>query len=74
MPPACGIMAANSPYDRAAATVDDGSEEPRDQNPARLPIFRAISAVTMKMPEPIIDPTTSIVASKRPSSRMKPVD
>ena len=31
------------------------------------PTVRAMSAVTMKMPEPIIEPTTIIVASNRPS-------
>ena len=28
-----------------------------------LPTFRAMSADTMKMPDPIIEPTTTIVAS-----------
>src|SRR5260370_8657264 len=31
-----------------------------------------MSAATMKMPEPIIDPTTIIVPSKRPMARTKP--
>ena len=31
-----------------------------------------MSAETMKIPEPIIDPTTTIVESNRPSSRLKP--
>jgi hypothetical protein len=34
---------------------------PRDQQAAALPMCRAISAETMKMPEPIIAPTTTIV-------------
>ena len=34
-----------------------------------LPISRAISADTMKMPEPIMTPTTSMVESKRPRPR-----
>jgi hypothetical protein len=34
-----------------------------------LPIWREMSAETMKMPDPIIDPATTIVASKRESSR-----
>src|ERR1022692_2327944 len=36
------------------------------------PVYRAISAETMKMPEPIIDPTTIMVESKRFSPRTKP--
>jgi hypothetical protein len=31
-----------------------------------LPTFLAISAVTIKIPEPIIEPATNIVASRRP--------
>ena len=38
-----------------------------------LPIVRAISAETMKMPEPIIDPTTTIVESNRPRPRVNSV-
>src|SRR5256885_1331349 len=34
-----------------------------------LPICRDISAETMKIPEPIITPTTSMVESKSPSPR-----
>ncbi len=33
------------------------------------PTSREISAETMKMPEPIMVPATSMVASKRPSCR-----
>ena len=33
------------------------------------PTWRAMSAETMKIPEPIIDPATSIVESRSPSSR-----
>ncbi len=33
------------------------------------PSRRALSAETMKIPEPIIDPTTSAVASNRPMPR-----
>src|SRR5262245_9379605 len=38
------------------------------------PTCRTMSADTMKMPEPIIDPATIIVESHSPSSRRKPVD
>ena len=34
-----------------------------------LPTLRAISAETMKMPEPIIDPATSMVESNSPRVR-----
>jgi len=34
--------------------------------------LRDISAETMKMPDPIIDPATSMVESNRPSPRVKP--
>src|SRR5437867_1050286 len=35
--------------------------------------WRAISAETIKIPEPIIDPTTRVVASIRPSPLARPV-
>src|ERR1700733_15087313 len=38
------------------------------------PESRAISAETMKMPEPIIEPTTMVVESNRPRPRTKPED
>src|SRR5688500_18678919 len=38
-----------------------------------LPISRAMSADTMKIPDPIIEPTTTIVASKRFSPRVNSV-
>ena len=38
-----------------------------------LPSRRAMSAETMKMPEPIIDPTTTMVESKRPRPRLNSV-
>src|SRR5579885_402560 len=40
--------------------------------PAGEPISRVISAATMKMPDPIIEPTTIIVPSKSPMARTKP--
>src|SRR5437879_13756359 len=42
------------------------------RSPPAEPVCRAISAETMKMPDPIIEPTTIIVESKRPRPRMKP--
>src|SRR5262245_29014951 len=41
-------------------------------SPAGEPVWRLISAATMKMPEPIIEPTTIMVPSKRPMARTKP--
>src|SRR6185503_18839812 len=38
-----------------------------------LPMLRAMSAETMKIPEPIIDPTTTIVESYRPRPRWNSV-
>src|SRR5262245_20826038 len=38
-----------------------------------LPIVRAISAETMKMPDPIIDPMTTMVESYSPSPRLNSV-
>ena len=37
------------------------------------PTSRAMSAETMKMPEPIMVPATSMVASKRPRRLLKPL-
>src|SRR3989454_5604970 len=42
--------------------------------PPAEPTCRAMSAETMKMPDPIIDPATIIVESSSPSSRRNPVD
>ena len=44
------------------------------RSPPVEPMWRAISAETMNMPEPIIDPTTIIVESNRPSPRTNPDD
>src|SRR5580658_11071423 len=38
---------------------------------AALPIWRDMSAETMKIPEPIITPTTTITESNRPRPRAK---
>ena len=38
------------------------------------PTLLEISALTIKMPEPIIDPITSIVESSRPNSLLNSVD
>src|ERR1700730_699055 len=43
----------------------------RSRPPAE-PVCRGMSAVTIKMPEPIIEPTTIIVPSNNPMARTKP--
>ena len=40
--------------------------------PPAEPVWRVMSDATMKMPEPIIEPTTIMVPSKRPMARTKP--
>src|ERR1700691_3984285 len=41
-------------------------------NPPVDPVLRPISAETMKMPEPIMEPTTMVVESNRPKPRTNP--
>src|SRR6185436_1295690 len=62
-PPARGYIAASSPYARAPriVTTPDTIHAISSQN-GELTV-RAMSAATMKMPEPIIEPATSMVAS-----------
>jgi len=67
MPPARGIMAASSPKARAPTIVRNPVAIQVIRSPAGEPSCRATSAETMKMPEPIMEPITSIVASRRPS-------
>src|SRR5579863_8396419 len=66
-------MAASSPYDNAAVTVNTPVTSQATSSQPGLPTRRLMSADTMKMPEPIIAPTTTIVASKRPSPRRNSV-
>src|SRR5260370_28496265 len=72
-PPACGNSAASSPKESAAETVSNPVRTQVSSSPTAEPVCRVMSAATMKMPEPIIDPTTIIVPSKRPMARTKPV-
>src|SRR5436190_2061168 len=62
-PPARGYIAASSPYASAPKTVTtpDTTHAIISQNGE--PTVREISAETIKMPDPIIEPATSIVAS-----------
>jgi len=62
-PPARGYIAASSPYARAPkmVTTPETTQAIRSQNGEFT--VREISAETMNIPEPIIEPATSIVAS-----------
>src|ERR1700677_1550051 len=71
-PPACGIMAASSPYDSAAVIVSTPAIIQESSSQPELPSCRDISADTMKIAEPIIPPATIMVLSNRPSPRLKP--
>src|SRR5688572_21437494 len=66
-------MAANSPYARAPSSVitPDRIQASIIQSGDGRP--RAMLADTMKMPDPIIDPATSIVASVRVIALTNPV-
>src|SRR5207247_10310449 len=72
-PPALGIIAASSPYDSAPTTVRMPVMTQATSSQPGLPLSRAICADTMKMPEPIIEPTTTMVESYRPSPRLNSV-
>ena len=69
-PPALGIAAASSPYDSAPATVISPVTTQIISSPPGEFICRAMSADTMKIPEPIMEPTTSMVASSSDSPRL----
>src|SRR5215471_8187385 len=68
-PPARGIIAAISAAVAAPQTVMSPATAHAASNQPAVPTSRADSAEVMKMPEPIIEPTTIIVASIVPSSR-----
>ena len=65
MPPALGYIAANSPYVSAPSNVTTPDSTHTSSSTPGACTCRRISAETMKMPDPIIDPTTSAVASRR---------
>src|SRR5580693_2775153 len=71
-PPACGNIAASSPYESAADTVSSPVKTQVSSKPPGEPVCREMSAATMNIPEPIIDPTTIIVPSNNPIARTKP--
>src|SRR5690348_9094946 len=64
-PPARGNIAASSPYESAPSSVITpvATQAKRSQNGE--PSVRDMLADTIKIPEPIIEPATSIVASGR---------
>ena len=71
MPPASGIKAESSPYDKAPAMVRAPATTHATSNQPALPRLRAISAGTMKIPDPIMAPMTTMVESNRPNPRVK---
>src|SRR6476660_7421451 len=64
-PPARGNIAASSPYERAPSSVITPVTIHAIRSQKGEPSVRDILAETMKIPEPIIEPATSIVASVR---------
>src|SRR5271156_855191 len=71
-PPACGIIDASSPYESAAVIVRTPAITQESSSHPELPSCRDMSAETIKMAEPIMDPATIIVLSNSPSPRLKP--
>src|SRR4029077_14924644 len=66
-PPAFGIIAASSPYESAAVSVSNPVTMHTTSNHPGDPTWRAMIDDTMKIPEPIIEPATSMVESNKPS-------
>jgi hypothetical protein len=66
-------MAASSAYASAPSIVMTPVRIHASRSRNGEPTVRAMSAETMKMPDPIIDPATSIVASVRVSAFTKSV-
>src|SRR5215210_8695558 len=72
-PPARGYIAASSPYASAPSSVITPASTQARIIQSGEGRSRAIPADTMKMPDPIIDPATSIVASVRVIALTNPV-
>src|SRR5438094_1014186 len=70
-PPACGIIVANSEQQRAPVIVSKPATAHARSNQPGAPINRADSADVIKMPDPIIEPITIMVASIGPRARSK---
>src|ERR1051326_783415 len=64
-PPARGNIAASSPYESAPSRVITPGMTQASSRKNGEPSVRDMLAETMKIPEPIIEPATSIVASVR---------
>jgi hypothetical protein len=61
------------PSDNAAVSVSSPVTTQAASSHPALPSSRPMSAETMKIPDPIIEPTTTIVASKRFRTRVNSV-
>src|SRR5690349_10075574 len=70
-PPARGHIAASSAQQSAPVIVSTPASAHATSSHPGEPTRREDSAEVMKMPEPIIDPTTIIVASSRLSPRTR---
>src|SRR5437773_633988 len=68
-PPACGIIAATSPRHNAPVMVINPASSQTTINHPGDPTSRDDSADTMKMPLPIIEPTTIVMLSTRVNPR-----
>src|SRR4030081_2898265 len=62
-PPARGYIAPSSPYARAPRTVTTPATTHAIRSQKGEPTVRLMSAETMKIPDPIIEPATSMGAS-----------
>src|SRR5215471_8097338 len=71
MPPARGIIVANSEQHSAPVIVSKPARPQASNSQPGAPLNRDDSADTMKMPDPIIEPTTIMVASIGPSARTR---
>src|SRR5262249_62309529 len=71
MPPARGIIVANSEQHSAPVIVSKPASPHASNSQPGAPLNRDDSADTMKMPDPIIEPMTIIVASIGPRARTR---
>src|SRR4029079_17735285 len=70
-PPARGIIVASSEQHSAPVIVSKPASAHASKSQPGAPLNRDDSAETMKMPDPIIEPMTIIVASSGPSARTR---
>src|SRR6266480_815521 len=71
MPPARGIMVASSEQHNAPVIVSKPARAHASRSHPGAPLNRDDSAEVIKMPDPIIEPITIIVASIGPSARTR---